>query len=188
MSWDQVLCKDLAGADDHNRLFTEFNARLHWRRYMRHTCANGTVIAGLTVIALFSSSALAADQIPNIKGKWVGKTHTIVAGAGAHWPGNKSTFDKPGLFGKELGIEITNQQDNRVWGKQTFSGHGEQNSDEPMIGELTGPGYKNIILVDTDGYLHGQFTDENTLTFCYEQAGGKTTASVVSCSELKRKP
>ena len=146
------------------------------------------IICGVALGALFASSAFAADQIPNLKGKWVGKTHTIVAGAGAHWPSNKGTFDKPGLGEKDLVIEVTGQQDNRFWGIQTLSGNGEMSSDEPMIGELTGPGYKNIVLVDTDGYLHGQLTDENTLTFCYEQAGGKTTPSVVSCSELKRKP
>ena len=91
-------------------------------------------------------SAFAADQIPNLKGKWVGKTHTIVAGAGAHWPSNKGTFDKPGLFEKDLVIEITGQQDNRFWGNQTLSGNGEMSSDEPMIGEIAGPDYKRIIL------------------------------------------
>ncbi len=155
---------------------------------MRHACAKEPIIAGLTVIALFGSSAFAADQIPNLKGRWVGKTHTIVAGAGAHWPSNKGTFDKPGLGEKDLVIEVTGQQDNRFWGIQKLSGGTDMASDEPMIGELTGPGYKNVVLVDTDGYLHGQLTDENTLTFCYEQAGGKTTASVVSCSEVKRTP
>ena len=83
----------------------------------RHACAK-EVIAGLTVIALFASSAFAADQIPNVKGKWVGKTHTIVAGAGAHWPSNKGTFEQPGLFEKDLVIEIKGQQDNRFWGNQ----------------------------------------------------------------------
>ena len=154
----------------------------------RHACAKEAIIAGLAVIALFASSALAADQIPNLKGKWVGKTHTIVAGAGAHWPSNKGTFDKPGLFEKDLVIEITGQQDNRFWGNQTLSGNGEMSSDEPMIGEIAGPDYKRIILVDTDGALHGQLDDANTLSFCYEQPGGKTTASVVSCSQLKRVP
>jgi hypothetical protein len=155
---------------------------------MPTACPKEAFVAGLALVALVTSSAFAADQIPNLKGKWVGKTHTIVAGAGAHWPSNKGTFDKPGLFEKDLVIDVTGQQDNRFWGIQTLSGNGEMSSDEPMIGELTGPGHKSIVLVDTDGYLHGQLTDENTLTFCYEQAGGKTTPSVVSCSELKRAP
>jgi len=155
---------------------------------MRIACPKAAFAAGLALVALVTSSAFAADQIPNLKGKWVGKTHTIVAGAGAHWPSNKGTFDKPGLGEKDLVIEVTGQQDNRFWGIQKLSGGTDMASDEPMIGELTGPDHKNIVLVDTDGYLHGQLTDENTLTFCYEQAGGKTTASVVSCSELKRAP
>ena len=146
------------------------------------------MMCGLTFAALLASPVVAADQIPNLKGKWVGKTHTIVAGAGAHWPSNKGTFDTPGLGEKDLVIEVTGQQDNRFWGMQKISGGADMASDEPMIGELTGPGYNNIVLVDTDGYLHGQLTDENTLSFCYEQAGGKTTPSVVSCSELKRTP
>jgi hypothetical protein len=55
-----------------------------------------------------------------------------------------------------------------------------------MIGELTGKDNKTVILVDRDGYLDGQLIDDNTLSFCYKQAGGK--ASVVSCTEVKRAP
>ena len=153
----------------------------------RTTCPREAIIAGLALVALFASSAFAADQIPNLKGKWVGKTHTIVAGAGAHWPSNKGTFDKPGLFEKDLVIEVTNQEGRRFWGKQTFSGGGEQ-TNEPMIGELTGRDNKTVVLVDTDGFLDGQLVNNNTITFCYKQAGGRTESSVVSCSELKRTP
>jgi hypothetical protein len=70
-----------------------------------HAHNNAAIICGLALVALLASPAIAADQIPNLKGKWVGKTHTIVAGAGAHWPSNKGTFDKPGLFEKDLVIE-----------------------------------------------------------------------------------
>ena len=41
-------------------------------------------------------------------------------------------------------------------------------------------------IVDTDGFLDGQLVNNNTITFCYKQAGGRTESSVVSCSELKR--
>lgn len=150
--------------------------------------AKEAIIFGLTLVALFASPALTADQTPDIKGKWVGRTHTIVAGAGGHWPSSKGTFDKPGLFEKDLVIEVTGQQDNRFWGIQKFSGNGEA-SDEPMIGELTGPENRTVVIVDTDGYLHGQLTNDGTaLSFCYEQAGGKSGSSVVSCSQLKRTP
>ncbi len=57
-----------------------------------------------------------------------------------------------------------------------------------MIGELTGRDNKTVVLVDRDGYLDGQLIDDNTLSFCYRQAGGSAGGSVVSCSELKRTP
>ena len=55
-----------------------------------------------------------------------------------------------------------------------------------MIGELSGANYRNIILVDTDGYLNGQLIGNDTISFCYTQAGGKSGASVVSCTQVKR--
>ena len=142
---------------------------------------------GLATAAVLASSAFAADQVPNIKGKWVGKTYSIVAGSGGHWPTSKGTFEKPGMFEKDLVIEITGQEGRRFWGIQTFTGSGEK-SDEPMIGELTGKDNKTIVLVDTDGYINGQLVEDDVLSFCYAQAGGKSQSSVVSCSQLKRAP
>ena len=139
----------------------------------------------LTLVTIISSSAFAADQPPNIKGKWIGKTHTIVAGSGGHWPTNKGTFDKPGLFEKDLVIEVTGQEGRRFWGIQTISGNGEK-TQEPMIGELTGRGYRTVVIVDTDGYLNGQLLEGDVLSFCYTQAGGNSGSSVVSCTEIKR--
>jgi hypothetical protein len=36
--------------------------------------------------------------------------------------------------------------------------------------------------------LNGELVDDNTLNFCYTQAGGKTQSGVVSCTEVKRTP
>jgi hypothetical protein len=145
-----------------------------------------SVLFGLAIAALAGLSARAADQIPDVKGKWVGKTYSIVAGSGAHWPSSKGTFEKPGLFEKDLVIEITNQDGRRFWGNQIFTGNGEH-TEERMIGELTGKDNKNVVLVDSDGYLTGQIED-NVLSFCYMQAGGNSLPSVVSCTQLKRTP
>ena len=153
----------------------------------RTLCAAATIACALMFAAGAVNTASADDPIPNIKGKWVGKTHTIVAGIGLHWPSNKGTFDKPGLFEKDIAIEFTNQDGRRFWGMQTLSGGGEETK-EAMIGELTGKENKTVVLVDTDGYLDGQLIDDNTLSFCYKQAGGASGASVVSCSQLKRTP
>ena len=88
-------------------------------------CAKAPVLFGLAVVAVVSSSTFAADQPLNMKCKWVGKTHSIVAGSGGHWPTSKGTFEKPGLFEKDLVIEVTGQEDRRFWGIQTLSGNGE---------------------------------------------------------------
>ena len=151
----------------------------------RASCAKGSIVCGLLLAAALACPALAADKIPDIKGKWVGKTHTIVAGMGLHWPSNMGSFEKPGLFEKDLVIDITGQQDNRFWGNQIISGNGEK-TEEPMIGELTGANNRTVLLVDTDGYLNGQLIGNDTISFCYTQAGGKTETSVVSCTQIKR--
>jgi hypothetical protein len=146
-----------------------------------------STLISLALAAIVPCSAFAADKIPNIKGKWIGRTYTIVAGSGGHWPTNKGTFDKPGLVEKDLAIEVTGQEGRRFWGMQTLSGNGEITK-EPMIGELTGKHNKTVVIVDTDGYLNGQLVNDNELTFCYTQAGGKSETSVISCTEVKRAP
>jgi hypothetical protein len=151
--------------------------------YVREAVRVGLVLAALVASSAF---AFAADQVPNIKGKWVGKTYSIVAGTGGHWPTSRGTFEKPGMFEKDLVIEVTGQEGGRFWGMQTFSGDGEK-TQEPMIGELTGKDNKTIVRVDTDGYLNGQIEDD-TLSFRYTHAGGPTQSSVVSCSQLKKAP
>jgi hypothetical protein len=157
------------------------------KKMMRTTRAAVKIPGAILLVLCIVGTASAADQIPNIKGKWVGKTHTIVAGVAPHWPSNRGTFEKPGLFEKDLAIEVTAQDGRRFWGMQTFTGNGES-TQEPMIGELTGKDNKTVVLVDRDGYLDGQLIDDNTLSFCYKQVGGQAGASVVSCSEIKRTP
>ncbi|MGB6935169.1 MAG: hypothetical protein WBE14_00335 [Xanthobacteraceae bacterium] len=147
--------------------------------------AGAAIICGLTLCVLGAFPAPAADLVPNMKGKWAGKTHTIIAGVGIHWPSNKGTFEKPGLLEKDLLIEVVGQEGDRFWGNQTIMGNGER-TEEPMIGELTGENNKTVVIVDTDGYINGRLIGNDTLSFCYMQAGGKTESSVVSCTEVKR--
>ena len=123
------------------------------------------------VAALMSPAvAVAADPVPDIKGRWVGKTHSIVAGSGAHWPSSAGTFEKPGLYEKDVVLEFTGQQDRRFWGVTTISGGGEK-TEEPFIGHLYGKD-NNKILCRHGGYLWGEL-DGDTISFCYSHAGGK---------------
>ena len=147
---------------------------------------NRSAVIGLAALSLMAcpASVLAAGKAPDLKGKWVGRTYSIVAGSGGHWPTSKGTFEKPGLFEKDLVIEVTGQEDRRFWGVQTFSGNGEK-SQEPFIGELAGKDNRDVLIADTDGYLKGEISGD-VLSFCYAHAGGKSETSVVSCTKVKR--
>ncbi len=138
-------------------------------------------------IALFllgTAAALAADSVPDMMGNWTGKTFSIVAGAGGHWPDNTGTWSKPGLLDGDIVIAVTGQQGRRFWGVTSITANGKK-TDEPFIGELYGRHNRNVLTADTDGYVTGQVSG-NVFTFCYAQAGGPTHTSVVSCTELKR--
>ena len=67
-----------------------------------------SVIRHLAIAALiaYPASALGADQAPDVKGKWIGKTHTILVGKGAHWPKGRGTWDNPALLEKDLAFDI----------------------------------------------------------------------------------
>jgi hypothetical protein len=151
---------------------------------------HATLIRSIATAALMVACpalALAADTAPDLKGKWVGKSHTIVAGSGGHWPSGAGTFDKPGLFEKDLVIEITGQDGRRFWGVTTLSGKGE-NTTEGFIGVLSGKKNREFIAADTDGIFTGEIRRKNMMTFCYAHAGNKNASAVVSCSEVKRAP
>jgi hypothetical protein len=89
----------------------------------------------------------------------------------------RHTFEKPGLLEKDLVIEVVGQEGNRFWGNQTIMGNGER-TEEPMIGELTGENNKTVVIVDKDGYINGRLIGNDTLSFCYMQAGGKPSPAL----------
>src|SRR5215468_1281847 len=94
---------------------------------MRRGSMNRSVIRNLVVVAF------GQDQAPDVKGKWIGKTHTILVGKGGHWPKGRGTWDKPALLEKDLAFDIKGQDGRRFWGVTTVSGGGEK-TDEPFIG------------------------------------------------------
>ena len=139
----------------------------------------------LTALLAYPAFALGADQAPDVKGKWTGKTHTKLVGKGGHWPKGRGTWDKPALLEKDLVFDITGQEGRRFWGVTTVSGGGEK-TDEPSIGELTSKDNRSFVFADTDGFWNGQLEGGDTLSFCYMHTGGKSRSTVVSCSEVKR--
>lgn len=145
----------------------------------------GRCVAAAAFVLAVPAVSVAADQPSDIKGRWIGKAHPIVAGSGAHWPNSAATFEKPGLFEKDLVIEITGQEGRRFWGTSKLSS-GAESTNEPFIGAFAGRDGKKLVMADTDGYFTAELVDDDTLSFCYAHAGGKTASSVVSCNEVKR--
>ena len=131
---------------------------------------NRSVIRHLAIAALvaYPVSALGEEQAPDVKGKWIGKTHTILVGKGGHWPKGRGTWANPALLEKDLAFDIRGQDGRRFWGVTTLSGGGEK-TDEPFIGELTGKDNRSFVFADTDGYMHTH-----------------SKSTVVSCSQVKR--
>ena len=146
---------------------------------------NRSVIRYLAIAALvaYPVSALGEGQAPDVKGKWIGKTHTIRVGKGGHWPKGRGTWDSPALLEKDLAFDIRGQDGRRFWGVTTISGGGEK-TDEPFIGELTGKDYKSFVFADTAAFWNGQVDGGDTLSFCYMHTNSRS--SVVSCSQVKR--
>jgi hypothetical protein len=143
------------------------------------------MLAGMTALTC-PGLVLADEPIPDLKGDWVGRTYTIIAGSGGHWPTSVGTYEKPGLYQKDLVIKVTQQVDRRFWGVTIISGSGEK-TQEPFIGELTGTDHRYAVFVDTDGYFSGEISGD-VFSFCYTQAGtvhdGKMS-SVISCTEVR---
>lgn len=149
---------------------------------------NRSMLSGLAAIALLAVSlaASAQDAIPEIKGKWVGQSQSIIAGRGGHWPTSRGVFAKPALGEKEVTLHMAGQEDRRFWGVTILSGGGEKTS-EPFVGMLIGKDNRTVLIADTDGYYNGELSEDGgTLSVCYAHAGGKTKTSVVACVELKR--
>ncbi len=143
------------------------------------------VVAIATAFLAGPLCAQATGDMPDVKGKWVGKNRAIVAGNGGHWPKGGGSFAKPMIGEKEVTLDIVGQDGNSYWGITTLAGKSEKTM-EPFIGQLTGPDHRRMLSADTDGYFFGQLTDNDTMSFCYTHVGGKTKSTVVSCTDLKR--
>jgi hypothetical protein len=146
-----------------------------------------STLIGLAAATLFAFPliAAAADAIPNMKGKWVGRTESIIAGQGGHWPSGTGTYDKPLLAEKDFVQEVVGQEGRRFWGVITLSGNGETTT-EKFVGMLSGKDNRTIVVADSRGYYRGEMSDDNTYSHCYAHTGQKHGFTVVACYEVKR--
>ena len=147
---------------------------------------NRLVSRGLAAAVAFGVPGLASAADLDVKGKWVGKSHTVVAGKDAIWPNNTGGYDKPGLFEKDMVIEIVGQQDRRFWGKTIMGGAGDTKVEKPFVGHLHGKDGTKFLYADHDGVMTGEI-EGDVLTFCYTHPTAPAGSStVVSCSSVTK--
>ncbi len=136
--------------------------------------------------------SVASAQAPDMKGDWVGKTNTIVAGVGGpHWPDSKGTWAKPLLAQRDITLRIVGQDDRRFWGESVIAGDaasGGAVTSEPFIGTLS-KGGDRVMMTDTDGYFLGDLSG-TTLSYCYLQAGARQVndkPAVATCNDVTKR-
>ena len=141
-------------------------------------------LAALATLVI-SAACASADSVPNLVGKWMGTTHSIMVGESDSLPSGGGTWEKPHMFESPLEIEITNQEGQRFWGYHIVGGI-KQGS---FIAVLSTKGDK-IIAVDSDGTISGWVTGPDTVEVCYSHVAGDSTPepsnSVVGCTEISR--
>ncbi len=124
-----------------------------------------TILSVAASLMATASVSVVAAEIPAMIGTWKGTTHAIIAGNGGNFPESAGTFEKPFLAEKAVSYEITGQQDQRFWGKVTFTSKDGAKTEEPFIGHLTGPDNHTVLMADTDGYYNGKLVGNNQLSY-----------------------
>ena len=147
---------------------------------------------GSILLCTVMTTTVAAAQTPDMKGDWVGKTNTIVAGVGGpHWPDSKGTWEKPLLAQRDITLRIVGQDDRRFWGESIIAGDaasGGKATSEPFIGTVSKDGAK-VMLSDTDGYFIGDLSG-TTLSYCYLQSGARQAndkPAVITCHDVTKR-
>jgi hypothetical protein len=89
---------------------------------------NRSVIRHLAIAALvaYPVSALGEGQAPDVTGKWIGKTHTILVGKGGHWPKGRGTWASPALLEKDLAFDIRGQDGRRALSREHLPARAER--------------------------------------------------------------
>lgn len=116
-----------------------------------------------------------AENIADLKGRWIGTSESIVRGQAQHHArarGKEMTLDNV-----EFTFTITGQDRRRFWGTVS-SGRGQ----EPIMGVIGLDG-KTIVAQDDDGLIQGTLVDANTIDLIYSHTGQST---VVAATRINR--
>ena len=120
----------------------------------------------LTIFLFSNSLSMAAENIPNLVGTWIGI--------------NKTISEDRGYRSWEKKVEILEQDERRFKGKFSYT-DGTKN----FFG-VSHPDNKTITWVATNsrGYNMGKLLGKNKISACYVESGIDATAG---CAELTRK-
>ncbi|GAB4065473.1 hypothetical protein KHC28_03070 [Ancylobacter sonchi] len=136
--------------------------------------------------------SVAAAQTPDMKGDWIGRTNTLIAGAGgAHWPDSKAAWEKPLRAQRDITLRIVGQDGRRLRGESIIAGDeasGGRVTTEPFIGTASKAGDK-VMMADTDGYFVEDLSD-TTLAYCYLLAGVRQAndePAIISCNDVTKR-
>lgn len=113
--------------------------------------------------------------IPDMKGKWVGTSESIVTGMSKHH--EPQSGDDPLLDNVDFTYVVEGQDGHRFWGTLT-----SPNFEEDMAGVVSKDG-KTIVARSSEGEVRGTFVDPDTIDLTYS-AGGRAT--VVAVNTWKR--
>lgn len=113
--------------------------------------------------------------IPDMKGKWVGTSESIVTGMSKHH--EPQSGDDPLLDNVDFTYVVEGQDGHRFWGTLT-----SPDFEEDMTGVISKDG-KTIVARSSEGEVRGTFVDPDTIDLIYS-AGGR--AAVVAVNTWKR--
>lgn len=121
----------------------------------------------VTAIVVFPVLLFAGSDIPNLKGKWTGKTYGIKYGKGDPKAHKKdSELEKPGELVFTMAIDF---QDKRV-----FSGiRSSSRNSERILGVISSDN-KTLYFVDEDGYLDGRLLGKDKMEVVYREVHPST--------------
>lgn len=133
------------------------------------------------IIALAAAPAL-GQSVPDMKGTWIGTSHSVVMGGGGHHTDNRQPPDRPFLVEREFTFTFDGQDGRRFWGTTSSN-----NARENVVGVLRADG-KSFIIVDSDGTMLGELQNPRTFELCYAQNGaGAGKSLVVSCALFSKR-
>ena len=118
-----------------------------------------------------ASEGTGAASAPNMKGTWVGTSHSIVKGTTRHHAA--ATGSQPLLDEIQFTYVIDGQDGNRFWGVLS-----SPMSEETMTG-VVGLDGKRVVARTSEGEIDGVLTDPDTIQLIYS-AGGEAPAVAVN--------